>query len=175
MKWGGEKKMASREERFKGWVALYSLTGWVRKDVIHPLTVSGSQHRQSDRNTMLVCSLRVFWEIFIRPRVKGCKWISAWEEKKRAAEMEKGDFVAECPLTGKYCIIIILFSGTCSNCSNSLSLSPFPPLCSDVSCPFPSHLNHIIAYLKGRISNWTNCTAPNCTKGREWPLACFCL
>lgn len=49
--------------------------------IIHPLTVSGSQHGISDRNTMPICRLCVFCEVFIRPRVKVWKWISVSEEK----------------------------------------------------------------------------------------------
>lgn len=55
------------------------------------------------------------------------------ENKERGRDGERW-LCSECPLTGKYCIIIILFSGTCSKCSNPL---PTPLSLSMLLCLSP--------------------------------------
>lgn len=162
----GRRWQIERKDLRDEWPVIHWMVGYEKVAMIHRWLVSGSQQRQSDRNAIFMCKLCVFREIFICFRVKGCKWISAWEAK----ETEKGDFVAvctECPLTGKYCIIIILFSGTCSN---SLFFFYAHFLCLS---PIPFQLNLIIACSYGNTSQWTNCSASNCTKGRKWPLVCL--
>lgn len=59
-------------------MALYSLTGWVRKDGRDLSFDSKWFSTQAIRQKYNAHVLNVcFGEIFIRLRVKGCKWISA--------------------------------------------------------------------------------------------------
>lgn len=121
------KEMASGGSRFKRWVVLYSLTGGggVRKD---------GRDSSSDSKWLTTQAIRLKHNAGAKGSMCSEKYCNASDLKgvsgflhdggrgvKQNDRMEKGDFVAGC--VGKYCAIIILFPGTCSDCLNPVSLS----------------------------------------------------
>ena len=78
MKRGGERKMASGEERLKGGGALHSLTGWVRKDGRDSSADSKWFATQAIKQKYKrSCVEAFFGENISMCLSRGCDWISA--------------------------------------------------------------------------------------------------
>ncbi len=93
MRWGRERNMA----RFKGWVALHPLTGWVRKDGRDSssdskwLTTQAIRQKYNARVLGYMC----FEEYLYVRELKGA--LGFLHERKK--EIEEGDFVAGCAVS----------------------------------------------------------------------------